>query len=107
MLNSNRPAALSSEKAVAVNTYFEIYEPLLEGQCSATVQIHMRIFDSRTGEVISDSQPISAAPYAKAGSSTIPAGRGMDISKLPIIGWTFRRVTQQEKSRGAQRISRW
>ncbi len=43
----------------------------------------MRIFDSRTGEAISDSQPISAAPYMQAGSSIIPVGRGMDISKLP------------------------
>jgi len=27
--------------------------------------------------------PITAAPYLKAGSSIIPVGRGMDISKLP------------------------
>jgi hypothetical protein len=57
---------------------------LLDGQSSAAVQIQMRIFDSRNGELISDSQPISAAPYIKAGSSIIPVGRGMDISKLPI-----------------------
>jgi hypothetical protein len=73
------------KKGGTLYTYFEVYEPLLvEGQSPATVQIQMRIFDSRTGEVISDSQPISAAPYIKAGSSIIPVGRGMDISKLPI-----------------------
>jgi hypothetical protein len=72
------------KKGSTLYTYFEIYEPLLEGQSSATVQIQMRIFDSRTDELISDSQPISAAPYIKAGSSIIPIGRGMDISKLPI-----------------------
>jgi hypothetical protein len=44
----------------------------------------MRIFDSRTGEVIGDSQLVSVTPYIKAGSSIIPVGRGMDISKLPI-----------------------
>jgi hypothetical protein len=72
------------KKGETLYTYFQVYEPLLEGQSPATVQIQMRIFDSRTGEVISDSQPISAAPYIKAGSSIIPVGRGMDISKLPI-----------------------
>ncbi len=63
--------------------YFEIYEPALDGQSPAQVQIQMRIFDSRTGEVISHSQPISAAPYMQAGSSIIPVGRGMSINKLP------------------------
>ena len=72
------------KKRETLYTYFEIYEPLVEGQSSAAVQIQMRIFDSRTGEVISDSQPISAAPYMTAGSSIIPVGRGMDLSKLPI-----------------------
>jgi hypothetical protein len=65
-------------------TYFEIYEQMLEGQSSATVQIQMRIVDLKTGETKSDSQPISAAPYMKVGSSVIPVGRGLDISKLPI-----------------------
>jgi len=35
-------------------------------------------------EVTSDWQPISAARYMTAGSSIIPVGRGMDLSKLPI-----------------------
>ena len=60
-------------------TYFQIYEPSHE----ATVQIQMRIVNVRTGEVQSDSQPISATPYIKAGSAIIPVGRGLDISKLP------------------------
>ena len=71
------------KKGGTLYTYFEIYEPLVEGQSPATVQIQLRIFDSRTGEVVSDSPPISAAPYIKAGSSIIPVGRGLDISKLP------------------------
>jgi hypothetical protein len=65
-------------------TYFDIYEPLLEGQSPAAVQFQMRIVDLKTGDLLSDSQPISASPYTKAGSSIIPVGRGMDISKLPI-----------------------
>ena len=72
------------KKASTLYTYFEIYEPSsVEGQSSAIVQFQMRIVDSKTGEVISDSQPISAAPYKKTGSSIIPVGRGLDISKLP------------------------
>jgi hypothetical protein len=67
------------KKRETLYTYFQIYEPSHE----ATVQIQMRIVNVRTGEVQSDSQPISAAPYIKAGSSIIPVGRGLDISKLP------------------------
>jgi len=66
-------------------TYFEVYERLLdEGQSPAAVQIQMRIVDLKTGEIQSVPQPLSAAPYIKAGSSIIPIGRGMDISKMPI-----------------------
>ena len=72
------------KKGGTLYTYFEIYEPLIEGQSPAGVQIKIRIIDLKAGEATSDSQPISAAPYVKAGSSIIPVGRGMDISKLPI-----------------------
>jgi len=73
------------KKGGTLYTYFEIYEPsLVEGQSPATVQIRMRIVDLKTGDAITDSEPISAAPYMKAGRSIIPVGRGMDISKLPI-----------------------
>ena len=65
-------------------SYFEIYEPLIEGQSPTGVQIKMRIIDLKTGQAISDSQPISAAPHIKAGTPIIPVGRGTDVSKLPI-----------------------
>jgi hypothetical protein len=65
-------------------TYFEVYEPLLWGQSPATVQIQIRIVDLKTGEVRSDSQPISAMPYLKEGSPVMPIGRGIDIRELPI-----------------------
>ncbi len=71
------------KKGDTLYTYFEIFEPLVEGHSPAQVQIQVRIFKSRTGEAISDSQPISAVPYMKAGSSIIPVGRGLDIGKLP------------------------
>jgi hypothetical protein len=71
------------KKGETLYTYFEVYEPSLGGQSPATVQIQVRIVDLRTGEVKSDSQPISATPYLKEGSPVIPIGRGIDISKLP------------------------
>jgi hypothetical protein len=71
------------KKGKTLYTYFEIYEPLPMQQSPATVQFQMRIVDLKTGEAKSDSEPISAALYAKAGSPVIPIGRGIDISKLP------------------------
>jgi len=71
-------------KGETLYTYFEVYEPLLVGQSPVTVEIQMRVVDLRTGEVKSDSQPISTTPYVKAGSTVIPIGRGIDISKLPL-----------------------
>lgn len=63
------------KKGGTLYTYFEVYEPEVEGQSPATAQIQMRIFDSRTGEVIGGSQLVSVTPYIKAGSSIIPVGR--------------------------------
>jgi hypothetical protein len=71
------------KKGATLYTYFEVYEPSLGGQSPATVEIQMRIIDLKTGEVKSDSQPISAMPYLKERSPVIPIGRGIDISKLP------------------------
>lgn len=71
------------KKGSTLYTYFEIYEPLVEGQSPAAVQFQIRIVDVKTGELRADSRPISATPYMKAGSSIIPVGRGMDIDELP------------------------
>jgi hypothetical protein len=71
------------KKAETLYTYFEVYEPLLVGQSPATVEIRVRIVDLKTGEVRSDSPPVSAAPYVKAGSPVIPIGRRTNISNLP------------------------
>jgi hypothetical protein len=71
------------KKGDTLYTYFEVYEPLLKAETPPTVQIQIRVADLKTGEVESDSQPISATPYVKPGSTVIPIGRGIDISKLP------------------------
>jgi len=71
--------------------YFEIYEPLIEADRKPTVNFEIRIVDLKTGELKSDPQPISATPYLKAGSSIIPIGRGIDISKVPKGSYPARR----------------
>jgi hypothetical protein len=71
------------KKGETLYAYFEVYEPLLGAQLPPSVEIQMRIVDLKTGEVKSDSQPVSATPYLKAGNPVIPIGRGIDIRELP------------------------
>jgi hypothetical protein len=64
-------------------TYFEVYEPSLAGATPSIVKIQFRILDLKTGELKSDSGPVSAERYVIAGNPVIPVGLGVDISKLP------------------------
>jgi hypothetical protein len=67
----------------ALYLYFEVYEPLRDGEPQVTVDFQIRIVDVKTGELKDDYSPISASPYLKAGTEVIPIGRGMEIGKLP------------------------
>ena len=71
------------KKDDSLYTYFEVHEPLLATEPSTTVDFRVRIVDVKTGEVRSDSTPVSATPYMKAGSPVIPIGRRTNISNLP------------------------
>lgn len=71
------------KKGENLYTYFEVYEPSLLTQPPAIVKIQMRILDQKTGQLMSDSQPIDATPYLRAGSPVIPIGREIDIGELP------------------------
>jgi hypothetical protein len=71
------------KKGETLYVYFEVYEPLHDGEPQATVEFQIRVVDPKTGELMSDSAPISASSYSKTGSSIIPIGRGIDISKVP------------------------
>jgi hypothetical protein len=64
-------------------TYFEVFEPLLEGGSSTAVTIQERVVDLKTGQNVSDPGFISAMPYATPGNALIPIGRGIHISNLP------------------------
>ena len=63
--------------------YFEVYTPQGEGSENGSAEIEIRIVDLKVGKIVSDPRPISVAPYAKPGTSAIPIGRGIDISKVP------------------------
>jgi hypothetical protein len=71
------------KKDETLYTYFEAYEPLLATTPSTTVDFRVRIIDLKTGELRSDSPPVSATPYVKIGSPVIPIGRKTNISNLP------------------------
>jgi len=63
--------------------YFEVYAPQHSGSASATIEAHLRIVDSKTGQVAKDLQLVNAASYAKPGDPVIPIGGGIDSSGLP------------------------
>lgn len=73
------------KKGAILYTYFQVYEPSLDGQPpeAVQIQIQMRVVNVKTGELLSSSEAISAAPYVKPGNPLISIGRGIDISKLP------------------------
>jgi hypothetical protein len=71
------------KKDETLYTYFEVHEPLLVAEPSTTVDFRVRIVDLKTGELMSDSPPVSATPYIKPGSPVIPIGRKTNISNLP------------------------
>jgi hypothetical protein len=85
--------------------YLEEYAPLREGEPQATVEVQIRIVDLNSGILISDPDPISATPYLKAGSPSIPIGRGIDISKVPK--GSYRLEVQATDSNGKRTDSRF
>lgn len=74
------------KKDETLYTYFEVYERELTGQTAATVEVHWRIVDARTGAIKIDYTPLDAVSYVTADSSLIPIGRGINLSSLPS-GW--------------------
>lgn len=70
------------KKNETVYTYFEVYEPLLAEQSPSEVKMQVRIVDAATGKIKTDSPPVSAMQYVKAGSTTIPIGLGVGTSML-------------------------
>lgn len=77
--------------------YFELSEPEaaalpncsqatprtgLANGCGSEIQIHVRIVEAKTGELVSAPKPIAAAPYRLKADAVVPIGGGLNISSL-------------------------
>jgi hypothetical protein len=70
------------KQAEFLTFYAEVYSPVQAASQVRTVQVHMRIADERTGQVVKELRPLDTAPYSKPGEPVIPVGGGVDISGL-------------------------
>jgi hypothetical protein len=78
--------------------YFEMFEPQSPHPPSPSVQAHLRIVDTKTGEIEREMQPVDATPYTFPGSPVIPLEAGIDISNLR--SGTYRLDVQATDSAG-------
>ena len=72
------------KKGERLFAYFDVYEPLLVGQPSTTVQTRLRVVDLKTGELKVDTGLRSAASSIQPGSTVIPMADEVAVEKLPI-----------------------
>lgn len=63
--------------------FFQIYEPLPPKQPRPKVEAQLRIVDTSTGRIVSEIEPIDAAPYVESGNPIIAIARRIDLSYLP------------------------
>lgn len=66
-----------------LQSYFEIYEPLLGGTAGVSVQFQIRVTDARTGERKMDSGLLSAEEWVEPGNPVISVGERIAGDKLP------------------------
>ncbi len=62
--------------------YFEINDPLANGQPGAKVQVNMRITDTESGTEVDTFAPVDTTTYSKAGSPLIAVARGVPLKHL-------------------------
>jgi hypothetical protein len=62
--------------------YFEINDPLADGQPGAKVQVNMRITDTESGTEVDTFAPVDTTTYSKAGSPLIAVARGVPLKRL-------------------------
>jgi hypothetical protein len=86
------------KKGETLYAYFQVYEPSLAGATPARVKIQFRVYDQKTGQLQSDSGPVSAERYVRAVNPVIPIGIGIDISKL--LKGSYRLEVQATDSAG-------
>jgi hypothetical protein len=84
-----------------LSVYFEIYEPLLETRTTA-VSFRVRITDLKTGALVMNTQPMSAADWVLPGNAVIPIGLKLGTEKLPPGSYRFE--VQASDSAGRQSV---
>jgi VWFA-related protein len=62
--------------------YFEINDPLVDGQPGAKVQVNMRIVDTESGVEVDTFATVDTTTYTKAGSPLIFVARGVPLKGL-------------------------
>jgi len=62
--------------------YFEINDPLADGQPGTKVQVNMRITDTESGTAVDTFAPVDTTTYSKAGSPLIAVARGVLLKRL-------------------------
>jgi VWFA-related protein len=62
--------------------YFEINDPLADGQPGAKVQVNMRITETESGTEVDRFAPVDATTYSQAGSPLIAVARGVLLKRL-------------------------
>ena len=85
--------------------YFEIYQP--SENMGQTVYYSMRVMDSKTGSVLMNTGPMSAANWMMPGNAVIPIGVKLDTGGFPK--GTYRLEVQasgaQEKATEWRRVA--
>jgi hypothetical protein len=86
------------QKGDRLVSYFEIYEPLLEGTGAVKVQFHVRVTDVKTGELKVDTGLRSAESWIRPASPVTRIAQEIAIDKLPA--GTYRLEVQASDSAG-------
>jgi len=82
-----------------LSLYFEIYEPLLEAN-KVDVSYSVKIANLKTGSLVMNTGPMSAADWVVPGNAVIPIGLKLAIEKLPK--GSYRLEIQASDSTGRQ-----
>jgi hypothetical protein len=84
--------------------YFEVYEPMLATHPDTKVLMHIRVIDDKTGATINSFNPVDAAPYKKAGTTTIAIARQIPLDDL--LTGPYRIEVEATDSYGGDKVSR-
>jgi hypothetical protein len=67
--------------------YFEVFSPLHSGSPAGKIEVHMRMLEAKTGQVVKEILPTDTAPYRKLDDPIIAVGGGIDVANLPSASY--------------------